>query len=399
MMGGGMRSTVLEIKSKNVKTVYERAQAYINLVHLDLAELDIKKAPEIDSDNRDVKPEYKVLKKKMNAYNKTDAKFYGNMFGNLNRENNGVVGGVMDSLFKYLHLYMCVAILKRYRAKIMGDQISFDNLLQFINLLSGQINLDTVLRDAEALCQHAGENIVAGNKMVGQNVSNGSTSVKGGIERRVRDLKGLHVPVSANAHADNGTRSLLFHFPFGLRCTLLENTTVKHLSEAFKTTLMKREDLFITTKAITNMCRHTKPSTVYSLSFGSSIGLPDILLATSSSGSVHAFLLGSAVDQREIKEEKKGMINKLQIEENKVESLKRDKAATQKLLLEITDKKDVELATNEAKPRADSRANDEARSDCYAGQENATGVSLQVLKEHPQLLEKEQTMLGLVELL
>ncbi|GKB20564.1 hypothetical protein Tco_0854487 [Tanacetum coccineum] len=32
-------------------------------------------------------------------------------------------------------------------------------------------------------------------------------------------------------------------------------------------------------------------------------------------------------------------------------------------------------------------------------QENATGVSLQVLKELPQLLEKEQTMLGLVELL
>ncbi|GJZ30879.1 hypothetical protein Tco_0575926 [Tanacetum coccineum] len=105
------------------------------------------------------------------------------------------------------------------------------------------------------------------------------------------------------------------------------------------------------------------------------------------------------INDREIEEEKKGMINKLQIEENKVESLKRDKAATEKLLLEITDKKDAELATNEAKPRADSRANDEARSDCYAGQENATGVSLQVLKELPQLLEKEQTMLGLVELL
>nr|GEU65662.1 autophagy-related protein 18b isoform X2 [Tanacetum cinerariifolium] len=44
--------------------------------------------------------------------------------------------------------------------------------------------------------------------------------------------------------------------------------------------------------------RGTYPSTVYSLSFGPSIGLPDILLATSSSGSVHAFLLGSAVDQR-----------------------------------------------------------------------------------------------------
>ncbi|PWA94083.1 autophagy-related protein 18b [Artemisia annua] len=44
--------------------------------------------------------------------------------------------------------------------------------------------------------------------------------------------------------------------------------------------------------------RGTYTSTVYSLSFGPSIGLPDILLATSSSGSVHAFLLGSAIDQR-----------------------------------------------------------------------------------------------------
>ncbi|GKA71059.1 hypothetical protein Tco_0777198 [Tanacetum coccineum] len=126
------------------------------------------------------------------------------------------------------------------------------------------------------------------------------------------------------------------------------------------------------------------------------------LLESSSDDDLYGFLgewNKQLNDSREIKNEEKGMINKLQIEENKVESLKRDKAATQKLLLEITDKKDVELATNEAKPRADSRANDEARSDCYAGQENATGVSLQVLKEHPQLLEKEQTMLGLVELL
>ncbi|GKE06833.1 peptidyl-prolyl cis-trans isomerase FKBP62-like protein, partial [Tanacetum coccineum] len=42
-----------------------------------------KKAPEIHSDNRYVKPEYKVLKEKMNAYNKTNAKLYGNMFGKL----------------------------------------------------------------------------------------------------------------------------------------------------------------------------------------------------------------------------------------------------------------------------------------------------------------------------
>ncbi|GJT04949.1 rotamase FKBP 1 [Tanacetum coccineum] len=74
---------VLEIESKNVKALYRRAQAYINLVDLDLAELDIKKALEIDPDNRDAKLEYKVLKEKMKEYNKKDAKFYGNMFAKL----------------------------------------------------------------------------------------------------------------------------------------------------------------------------------------------------------------------------------------------------------------------------------------------------------------------------
>nr|XP_043627268.1 autophagy-related protein 18b [Erigeron canadensis] len=44
--------------------------------------------------------------------------------------------------------------------------------------------------------------------------------------------------------------------------------------------------------------RGTYPSTVFSLSFGPSIGLPDVLLATSSAGSVHAFFLGLAIDQR-----------------------------------------------------------------------------------------------------
>ncbi|KAK1437462.1 hypothetical protein QVD17_03253 [Tagetes erecta] len=59
---------------------------------------------------------------------------------------------------EHLHLYICVAILKRHRDKIMGEQMDFDTLLKFINELSGQIDLDSVLRDAEALCVYAGEN-------------------------------------------------------------------------------------------------------------------------------------------------------------------------------------------------------------------------------------------------
>ncbi|TYI21835.1 hypothetical protein ES332_A06G065200v1 [Gossypium tomentosum] len=61
-------------------------------------------------------------------------------------------------LSEHLHLYVCVAILKRYRGKIMGEQMDFDTLLKFINELSEQIELDAILRDAEALCICAGEN-------------------------------------------------------------------------------------------------------------------------------------------------------------------------------------------------------------------------------------------------
>ncbi|KAE8126008.1 hypothetical protein FH972_020764 [Carpinus fangiana] len=44
--------------------------------------------------------------------------------------------------------------------------------------------------------------------------------------------------------------------------------------------------------------RGTYPSTIFSLSFGPSVQLPDILLATSSSGSLHVFCLGFAINQR-----------------------------------------------------------------------------------------------------
>ncbi|OMO62398.1 hypothetical protein COLO4_33102 [Corchorus olitorius] len=74
---------VLELESTNVKALYRRAQAYINLADLDLAEIDIKKALELDPNNREVKLEYKVLKEKIKEYNKKQAKFYGNMFAKM----------------------------------------------------------------------------------------------------------------------------------------------------------------------------------------------------------------------------------------------------------------------------------------------------------------------------
>ncbi|WJX90337.1 hypothetical protein P8452_72246 [Trifolium repens] len=58
---------------------------------------------------------------------------------------------------EHLHLYVCVAVLKRYRNKIMGEEMDFDSLLKFINELTGHIDLDATLRDAEALSICAGE--------------------------------------------------------------------------------------------------------------------------------------------------------------------------------------------------------------------------------------------------
>jgi len=43
---------VLELDCQNVKALYRRVQAYIQLADLELAEADIKKALEIDPDNR-----------------------------------------------------------------------------------------------------------------------------------------------------------------------------------------------------------------------------------------------------------------------------------------------------------------------------------------------------------
>ncbi|KAF8388964.1 hypothetical protein HHK36_025648 [Tetracentron sinense] len=78
---------------------------------------------------------------------------------------------------------------------------------------------------------------------------------------------------------------------------------------------------------------------------------------------------------REFEEEKKGLITKLQVEENKVESFKRDKTATEKLLQESIEKHQAEFAaqkeyyTNalnaakEAEALAEAQANSEARTE------------------------------------
>ncbi|KQJ99514.1 peptidyl-prolyl cis-trans isomerase FKBP62 [Brachypodium distachyon] len=76
---------VLELDNTNVKALYRRAQAQTHLVDLDLAELDIKKALEIDPDNRDVKMGYRRLKETVKQYNRKEAKFYGNIIDKLGK--------------------------------------------------------------------------------------------------------------------------------------------------------------------------------------------------------------------------------------------------------------------------------------------------------------------------
>ncbi|KAF9614369.1 hypothetical protein IFM89_018244 [Coptis chinensis] len=108
---------------------------------------------------------------------------------------------------------------------------------------------------------------------------------------------------------------------------------------------------------------------------------------------------------REFEEEKKGLSTKLQAEENKVESIKRDKAATEKFLQETIEKHQAELAaqkehyTNalsaakEAEALAEAQANTEARTELEsrlreAGEREAALV--QTLDELRQTLTRTE---------
>ncbi|GJV36882.1 golgin candidate 5 [Tanacetum coccineum] len=108
---------------------------------------------------------------------------------------------------------------------------------------------------------------------------------------------------------------------------------------------------------------------------------------------------------REFEEEKKGLETKLQVEESKAESLKTDKAATEKLLQETIEKNQAELAaqkefyTNaltaakEAEALAESRANDEARIELESRLKEATereAMLIQTLEELRQTLSRKE---------
>ncbi|GAB4852375.1 hypothetical protein Ancab_016567 [Ancistrocladus abbreviatus] len=73
-------SKVLDIEFHNVKALYRRAQAFMENADLEYAELDIKKASEVDPENREVKLLQRSLKQRQSENNKRDAKLYAHMF-------------------------------------------------------------------------------------------------------------------------------------------------------------------------------------------------------------------------------------------------------------------------------------------------------------------------------
>ncbi|KAL9463460.1 hypothetical protein AB3S75_001298 [Citrus x aurantiifolia] len=108
---------------------------------------------------------------------------------------------------------------------------------------------------------------------------------------------------------------------------------------------------------------------------------------------------------RELEEEKKGLVTKLQVEENKVESIKRDKTATEKLLQETIEKHQVELgeqkdyytsalaAAKEAEELAEARANNEARAELESRLREAgerETMLVQALEELRQTLSRTE---------
>lgn len=108
---------------------------------------------------------------------------------------------------------------------------------------------------------------------------------------------------------------------------------------------------------------------------------------------------------REFEEEKKGLTTKLQVEENKAESLKRDKAATEKLLQETIEKHQAELsaqkefyasalnAAKEAEALAEARANSEARTELESRlreAEEREAMLVQTLDELRQTLSRKE---------
>ncbi|KAF3626656.1 hypothetical protein FXO37_30262 [Capsicum annuum] len=78
-----MCSKVIEYDPCNVKALFRRAQAYLRINELEKAEIDIKKALQVDPNNRDVKVIYKEMKNKQKQYAQHEVKIFSTMLSRL----------------------------------------------------------------------------------------------------------------------------------------------------------------------------------------------------------------------------------------------------------------------------------------------------------------------------
>ncbi|XP_027332737.1 70 kDa peptidyl-prolyl isomerase-like isoform X2 [Abrus precatorius] len=81
-------SQVLDVEFCNVKALYRRAQAYIETGDFLLADVDIKKALEVDPQNREVMIIKKKLKQLQADSDKKDAKLYEHMFARKTKDSS-----------------------------------------------------------------------------------------------------------------------------------------------------------------------------------------------------------------------------------------------------------------------------------------------------------------------
>lgn len=81
-------SKVLEFEFHNVKALYRRAQAYMEISDFFSAELDIKKALEADPQNRDVRQLQKTLRQRQVESDKRDRKLFTNMFARMSKDSS-----------------------------------------------------------------------------------------------------------------------------------------------------------------------------------------------------------------------------------------------------------------------------------------------------------------------
>ncbi len=72
--------TRLDIDTKNVKALFRRGQAYSRMNDFDKAKADFTEASQVAPDNKEVKQELEMLKKKIAAYKQQEKQMFSGLF-------------------------------------------------------------------------------------------------------------------------------------------------------------------------------------------------------------------------------------------------------------------------------------------------------------------------------